>query len=190
MVTVAMAPQNGAFDDNARKALAAGGKVLLLWPVKRASSNTLATQFLPVFWSLTWFKGQPGTLGILCDPKHPALAGFPTDTHSNYQWWDVTQPSRAFILDDTPAGFRPIVQVIDDFHRNHKLGAVFETRVGEGRLVVCSLDLETDLDRRPAARQLRHSLLDYMQGTSFHPAAALEPAVLEELLAADGGESK
>lgn len=179
-----------SYDDAARKELAAGGKVLLLWPVRRASASTLATQFLPVFWSLTWFKGQPGTLGILCDPKHPALRSFPTGAHSNYQWWDVTQPSRAFILNGTPAGFRPIVQVIDDFHRNHKLGAVFETRVGEGRLVVCSLDLETDLDRRPAARQLRHSLLAYMHGTAFQPPAALDAAVLEKLLVPDGGESK
>lgn len=170
------------YDDNARKALAAGGKVLLLWPVKRASANTLATQFLPVFWSLTWFKAQPGTLGIFCDPKHPALASFPTDAYSNYQWWEITQPSRAFILNDTPAGFRPIIQVMDDFHRNHKLGAVFETRVGEGRLLVCSFDLESDLDKRPAARQLLHSLLAYMHGDAFRPAAALDPAVLEKLL--------
>jgi hypothetical protein len=179
-----------AYDDTARKTLASGGKVLLLWPVQRASSNTFATQFLPVFWSLTWFKGQSGTLGILCDPKHPALSEFPTGPHSNYQWWDITQPSRVFILDDTPAGFRPIVQVIDDFHRNHKLGAVFEAQVGAGRLVVCSLDLESDLDRRPAARQLRHSLLDYMHGTGFQPTAALDAAVVEKLLTLEGSKSK
>ena len=32
------------------------------------------------------------------------------------------QRSRLFILDDTPAAYRPIVQVIDNFARNHKLG--------------------------------------------------------------------
>jgi hypothetical protein len=156
--------------------------LLFLWPPKRESANTLATHFLPVFWSLSWFKQQPGTFGILCNPKHPALASFPTEEHSDYQWFDVTQNSRAFILDDTPTDFRPIVQVIDDFHRNHKLGAIFETRLGESKLVVCGLDLETDLDHRPAARQLRASLLAYMHGRDFAPTTALDRAVLARLL--------
>ena len=171
-----------AYDDSARKALAAGGKVLLLWPPKQESGHTLPTQFLPVFWSLSWFKQQPGTLGILCDPKHPALAGFATGTHSNFEWWDIAQNSRAFILDDTPSAFRPIVQAIDDYHRNHKLGAIFETRAGEGRLVVSGFDLENDLDHRPAARQLRASLLAYMHSREFAPTAALDPALLERIL--------
>jgi hypothetical protein len=92
------------------------------------------------------------------------------------------QPSRAFILDDTPAGFRPIVQVIDDYHRNHKLGAVFETRVGRGRLLVTSLDVTSNPEGRPAARQLRRSLLDYMASEKFAPAAELSRAMLDKLL--------
>jgi hypothetical protein len=175
------------YDDGVRKALAGGGRVLLLWrPLlsvvaqeaapKQESAGPMATQFLPVFWSLSWFKQQPGTLGILCDPKHPALTGFPTEEHSNYQWWDITQNSRAFILDDTPSEYRPLIQAIDDYHRNHKLGAVFETRVGEGKLVVSGFDLETDLDHRLAARQLRASLLAYMNSRDFNPAVTLDLA--------------
>ena len=72
----------------------------------------------------------PGTLGILCDPGHPALAQFPTDFHSNWQWFHLLMNSRALILDPLPAGFRPVVQVIDNFER------VAQTRLdprGEGR---------------------------------------------------------
>jgi hypothetical protein len=172
-----------SYDAAARQALSAGGKVMLSWPPDRAGSATLPNTFLPVFWSLSWFQKQPGTLGILCDPSHPALASFPTEAHSNYQWWDVAQPSRAFILDDTPFDFRPIVQVIDDYHRNHKLGAVFEARVGGGRLLVSGFDLESNLDRRPAARQLRASLIAYMRGSDFQP-APLDAAVVERILQA------
>jgi hypothetical protein len=170
-----------SYDAATRQALASGKKVLLLWPVNRASAGTLPNTFLPVFWSLSWFQQQAGTLGILCDPRHPALAAFPTEAHSNYQWWDVTQPSRAFILDATPAEFRPIVQVIDDFHRNHKLGGVFEAAVGAGKLLVSGFDLETDLEHRLAAQQLRASLLEYMRGAGFAP-APLEGAVIERIL--------
>lgn len=40
--------------------------------------------------------------------------------------------SRPIILDEMPQDFRPIVQPIDNFERNHKLGLIFETKVGKG----------------------------------------------------------
>jgi hypothetical protein len=163
------------------QALRQGGKVLLLWPAGTRASSTMATRFLPIFWSGLSFR-QPGTMGILCDPQHPALAGFPTEEHSNWQWWELLQRAPAFILDDTPAGFRPLVQVIDDFHRHHKLGAVFETRVGAGALLVSSLDLESELPQRPVASQLRRSLLAYMNSPRFQPAVELNPQLLEKLM--------
>ncbi len=172
-----------ALDEAARKRLDNGGKVLLLWPVSRNTPQLLETQFLPVFWSLSWFPKQPGTMGILCDPQHPALRNFPTEGNSNWQWWDITEPSQAFILDDAPPGFRPIVQVIDDYHRNHRLAAIFETKVGLGNLLVSSLDLQTDLNARPAARQLLESLLDYIESDQFDPKDTLPASLLEQLLA-------
>jgi hypothetical protein len=172
-----------AFDAVARRKLEQGGKVLLLWPGNRAGASTIPTRFLPVFWSLTWFPKQPGTLGILCDPSHPALASFPTDFHSNYQWHELTQDAPAFVLDDTPAEFRPLVQVIDDCHRNHRLGAVFEAKVGRGKLLVSAFDLTRNLDKRPVARQLLSSLIEYVCGSNFEPQVRLETGTLGKLLA-------
>jgi hypothetical protein len=140
-------------------------------------------RFTPVFWSNAFFGTQPGTMGILCDPAHPALRDFPTSMHSDWQWWELTEGSHAFILDDTPLSFRPIVQVIDDFHRNHKLGAVIEATVGKGKLLVVSLDLESNLDTRPVARQLRRSLLDYAASREFRPRQPLSVADIEKLMA-------
>jgi hypothetical protein len=172
----------GAFDDAARRKLSEGGKVVLFWPPARPNGHMQPMSFLPVFWSLTWFPKQPGTMGILCDPRHPGLARFPTANHSGWQWWELTEGARAFILDDLPAGLRPIVQVIDDFHRNHKLGAVLEARVGKGRLLVSSFDLESRLEERVVARQMRYSLLEYAAGAGFEPAASLESGDMEKLL--------
>ena len=174
-----------SLDEAASRKLAGGGKVLLLWPPGKVGENTLNMEFLPVFWSVIWFKNQARsstTMGILCDPSHPALADFPTDSHSNWQWWELTQAARALILDDTAPGFRPIVQVIDDFHRNHKLGAVFEASVGKGKILVSSLDLVSDLDKRPVARQLKRSLLEYMSSPRFAPANEMEAGLLQSLL--------
>ncbi len=85
------------------------------------------------------------------------------------------------ILDDTPEGFRPIVQVIDNFERNHKLGVIFECRVGAGKLLVCSCDLQAQ-QNYPEARQLLYSLLRYMESEAFNPGQALETEFLKSLL--------
>ena len=119
-------------------------------------------------------------MGILCDPKHPALADFPTDFYSNWQWYELLDHSRSIILDDTPAEFRPIVQVIDNFARNHKLGVIFEARVGPGRLLVCGIDLPGLVEKHPAARQLLASLQRYAGSDAFHPASELPAGILDQ----------
>ena len=145
-------------------------------------------QFLPVFWSPVWFPNQkPNTMGLLCDPQHPLLAQFPTELHSNWQWYELMQRSRLFILDDTPADYRPLVQVIDNFARNHKLGVVFEGRVGRGQLLVCGFDLP-HMTKDPAARQLLASLYAYAGSAAFEPTCEMNTAFLEKCFAsAQGG---
>lgn len=164
------------------KALNAGKSVLLISPGNADGKNSVPNNFLPVFWSFTWFPNQKATLGMLCDPKHPALAQFPTDFHSNWQWWELANRSRAFILDDMPTDLRPIVQVIDDYHRNHKLGAIVEARVGKGQVILCGMDIQNNLDSRPVARQLRYSLLKYMNSPAFNPKQTIDIETLQKML--------
>ncbi len=166
----------------AEQALASGRKVLYL-PKPSAMPHSVAGSFATDFWCYPMFKGfnPPGTLGILCDPKHPALASFPTEFHSNWQWWDLLKHSRSMILDELPDGFRPVVQIIDNLERNQKLGALFEAKVGPGRLMVCSIDLVSELDGRPAARQFRYSLLSYMESDRFNPATSLPASAIASL---------
>ena len=101
------------------------------------------------------------TLGLRCDPKHPALAQFPTEYFQDWQWHDIVTSARGIVLDDLPRDLQPIVQPIDDWNTNRKLGLIFECKVGKGKLLVCAADLSKDLEHRPAARQLRASLLAY-----------------------------
>ena len=89
--------------------------------------------------------------------------------------------SRSLVLDDLPNDYRPIVQVIDSFPRNRRLGDLFDARVGPGRFLVCSIDLLGNLDHRPAARQLLRSLYAYLGSEAFQPRQALEPAALAKL---------
>jgi beta-galactosidase len=121
-------------------------------------------------------------MSVLCDPRHPALALFPTDSHSDWQWHDILQRSRSMILDDLPKGYRPVVQVVDTFCRNHLLGNLIEARVGAGRLMVCSMDLRTDIDRRPVAMQMLRSVLAYMESSRFRPTQLLSAQDVAKLV--------
>ena len=177
-------------DPATRAHLAAGGKVLLL-PRPEDLPHSIQGGFQCEFWSPMFADSArkrglpepPGTLGLLCHPDAPALAAFPTEFHSNWQWWHLVKNSRPIILDDTPADYRPIVQVIDNFARNHKLGLIAETKVGPGAMLVCVIDLLETQDR-PEARQLLHSLLGYLASPAFAPATAWSAETLDKLFPA------
>jgi hypothetical protein len=169
--------------DEGTKAALAQGKAVVLIPQQVSEKRSLRGRFLPVFWSPIWFPDQkPNTMGILCDPGHPLFASFPTEYHSNWQWYELIEGSRSLILDDTAPDFRSIVQVIDNFARNHKLGNILEARVGSGRLLVCTIDLPRMVKTAPAARQLLRGLYSYAASDAFHPARRLEIAKLDKLL--------
>ena len=161
------------FDAAAEERLKAGGRVLLTIPgaqVRNHESAPVALGFSSIFWNTAWTGRQPPTtLGILCDPKHPALAGFPTAFHSDWQWWYLVHRAGALRLDLLPRGMEPIVRVIDDWFTARPLGLVVEGRVGPGRIVVCGFDLTAEASD-PVSRQMRRSLTTYMGGPRFHPA--------------------
>jgi beta-galactosidase len=120
--------------------------------------------------------------GLWCDTNHPALTGFPTEANCDWQWTQILRGVRPMNLDRLPRGLQPIVQAIDDWNRNWKLGALFECRTGKGRLMVSSFDLMTDPQNRPVARQLLRSLLDYMGSERFQPKTEVSVAEFRTVL--------
>ncbi len=175
------------FGDATRQSLADGANVLLLAHGTRGP-RAAKTGFESVYWSAGWWGNEFSSLGILCSPDHLALAGFPNDGHSDWQWYDLTQDATTFLLDGVPPGFRPIVQAVPDFHFARLLGQVFEAQVGKGRLLVCGYDLDTDLDRRLAARQFRQSLLEYVGSSDFQPQHSLSIELVRDLFTSPGSD--
>ncbi len=151
------------------------GKNVLLMP--NSSKLCVDGLFQTDYWNYRMFKTisennkktvSPGTLGILTDPKHPIFKSFPTEMHTNWQWFPILKASHPMMLDNTGKDYRPIVQVIDNIERNHKLGLVFEFQVGKGRLLVCMADLER-ASSYPEGRQFYRSILEYMTSKDFAP---------------------
>ena len=162
-----------------------GGKVLLT--VKKGSiiegkGGEVAVGFSSIFWNTAWTNGQkPHTLGILCDPKHPAFAEFPTEYHSNWQWWDAMSHSNAINIEGFKNRPEPIVRIIDDWVTNRNLALIFEAKVGKGKMLITGIDLQSELQNRPEARQLLYSIENYMAGEQFLPNTELKVEEIESL---------
>jgi hypothetical protein len=168
--------------DEAEKKLSAGGKVLFL--PRNADLDWWSPPLarVPVFWNALMGPAWSRMLGLWCDVRHPALAEFPTEANCDWQWTEILRNTRAVNLDRLSHKLQPLVQAIDDWNRNYKLGVVFECKIGPGKLMVCSADLESSLDSRPVARQLRRSLLDYMAGGKYDPPVVVSAADIGSLL--------
>ncbi|GGH58662.1 hypothetical protein HNQ91_000467 [Filimonas zeae] len=169
-------------DAAAEAVLQKGGTVFLNAAGRVVKGKEVVQYFTPVFWNTSWFKMRPPhTLGILLDSAHAAFRHFPTASYSDLQWWEIVHRAQVMHLEDFPAGFEPLVQPIDTWFMNRKLGLIIEARVGNGKVLVSSADLFTDTTRRVAARQLLYSLQQYMASPAFAPEGRVELAVLKDL---------
>lgn len=157
----------------ARARLAAGAKVLYLARPADLDWSSPPLDTVPVFWNRLMNPAWGRMLGLWIDHQHPALAGFPTGSFNDWQWTELVKNARAINLGQLAPGLQPIVQPIDDWNRNFKLGMLFEAKLGAGKLMVSSADLDSDLEHRVVARQLRKSVLDYMAGERFDPRVTL-----------------
>ena len=187
------------------KVLEKGGKVLwmptasshfvaaddTLSQADNATPYTVGGLFQTDYWNYRMFKTicennkkkvSPGTLGILTNPEHPIFKGFPTEMHTNWQWFPVIKESHPLVLDNFSKDYRPIVQVIDNIERNHKLGLVMEWKVGAGKLLVCMSDLEKAV-KYPEGKAFYQSVIDYMRSADFNPSSEISVDELKKKLA-------
>jgi len=172
-------------DKNAEAILKKGGSVLLLTfgKVGKEMGARVAIGFSTVFWNTAWTNNQPPhTLGILCDPKHPVFKDFPTEFHTNWQWWDPVSHSQAMILDGFPVKLKPLVQPIDTWFENRRLALAFEAKTDGGKLMVCSLDLKNISEERVVSKQFLLSVVNYMNSESFNPQTEVDIAKVRNLM--------
>lgn len=182
------------WDEATKKALNKGQTVLLM-PKLQAGPNTIPVQFLPPFWSPLFKTAQSSTMGILCDPEHPVFKDFPTDFHTDWQWFDILVTKKlpkstnwmwsgfdtyGLVIENLPTDHRPLIQPIDQFYRNKRLGLLVEGVYGKGKLMICCADLDTNTDRRIAAPHLKQSILNYMNSGEFLPTLEFQDEMFEQ----------
>lgn len=170
-------------DETVFQKLCDGAAVLWFPDHKEIADMSVGGLTTPDYWNFAMFKGisegmkkpvSPGTLSLLMDPDHPLFKDFPTEEHTNWQWWSLVKNSRPFILDSAPEGLRPLIQVVDNVERNHKLGFVFEMSVGKGKLLVCMANTKAVLDK-PEGQQFHSALIHYVNSDNFQPEYKCSP---------------
>jgi hypothetical protein len=176
-------------DEKALSMFKNGGTVFLQAAGKIEKGKEVVNYFTPVFWNTSWFKMRPPhTLGIVCDASHPAFKDFPATWHSDMQWWDVVNLSQVMHLEDFPKGFKPVLQPIDTWFLNRKLALILEAKVGKGKLLMCSVDMK-NMENRPAAAQLLHSLTRYVNSLAFDPTTSVDLKTVQALFSEPSRET-
>lgn len=166
------------------------GENVLLFPKLSTVQNSIEGFYCADFWCYPMFRSisesvnkevPVGTMGLLINNTHPIFKYFPCEEYSTYQWWNIVSNSRSIILDNTSKDFRPIVQTIDNFERNHKLGLVFECNVLNGKLLICTCDLEKISDKIEG-KQFLYSIINYLRSEEFKPSVKINIVELQKIL--------
>lgn len=167
------------FNEKAKNVLAAGGCVYLTPPsTKEALPGSIQAQFTTDFWSVGTFSQQAGGMGQLIDNAHPLFADFPTESHTNWQWWPMAS-RRAVIL---PKRIPAIITEMDSYAYLRPMAQLFECRCGGGKLLFSSLGLQ-DLQQYPEARALLSSIYRYLGSEEFAPEQELDVETVASLVA-------
>ena len=164
------------------------GETVVLQLNKTQIRGELPPSFLPIYWTQTDKLGNSQTMGILCNPKHPLFKKFPTDQYTNWHWYELLNNAYPLIFDEFQMqnawdkSFRPLIQLIDGWKTNRKVGVLAEAKMGKGRIVITSMDLTSNLETRIVARQFKYSLLNYMNSSAFNPEYEIRGEQVQALL--------
>ena len=167
-----------------------GEKVILCPDQKSVEKSSLSPLFTTDFWNYRMFRTicdemqlqpSPGTLGLYIDTEHPALRKFPTDFYTDWQWYPIVANSRPLIIDRLPKDFDPIIEVIDNVERNFRLSLMLECKVGKGKLIILSSDMEK-ASEYPEGEWLLQSVKEYAASKEFKPGTTLSPEQVVNLV--------
>ena len=173
-------------DGEARKHLAAGGRVFLAPDsTEEALPRSLRGQFSPDFWSVCTFPQQTGCMGLLIAKEHPLFRRFPTESYGTWQWWPMAN-RRAMLL---PERIPAILAEMDSYAFLRPMAMLFECRCGGGRLMVSSMGLH-QLRPEPEAGALLCAIYDYLDSEDFCPETELSVSWIQGLFTPpEGGET-
>lgn len=170
--------------------LGKGEKVILIPDSATVADASLGPLFQTDFWNYRMFRTicdmmevppSPGTLGLLINEDHPVFRSFPTDYHTDWQWYPIVHNSFPLIIDRLPVDIDPIVEPIDNVERNFRLALILECAVGKGKLMIIAADMDK-ASEYPEGRWLLQSAKEYVASKEFKPKITLDSQQVVNLL--------
>lgn len=182
-------PDNGfiytdCWNEQTKRMLDEGKNILLVPKVCKGRK----THFASHFWNPIMFNWNPMIVGTWINASHPAFNDFPTGDYADWQWWDILNSATAMELNQL-SQITPLIQSIDSYETNHKLGIAFEAKVGNGRLFVLCVNWEKG-KQTLAMSQLMASIKKYVASEAFIPSAQLSYHELDALFSASSEKKK
>ena len=180
--TTPVCPENvyetRAFDVKTREILQNGGRVYLSPDADKESlPNSIKRQFTTDFWSVGTFADQQGGMGQLIDTEHPIFKEFPTDFHTDWQWW-IMATKRAVIL---PHPMKTIITEMDSYAFLRPMAQMIEFRCLKGKVLLSTMELHKS-QQYPEVRALQASIYTYLSGENFEPAEEITEEELSMLV--------
>ncbi len=180
--TTPVCPENvyetRAFDVKTREILQNGGRVYLSPDADKESlPNSIKTQFTTDFWSVGTFADQEGGMGQLIDTEHPIFKEFPTDFHTDWQWW-IMATKRAVIL---PHPMKTIITEMDSYAFLRPMAQLIEFRCLKGKVLLSTMELHKS-QQYPEARALQTAIYEYLSGEDFEPSEEIAEEELSMLV--------
>lgn len=136
----------------------------------------------------TFFPAAGGGFGTLI-PDHAALRGFPQEGFCDLQFYNLLEGAYSYSLDDWPkemvpliGGIRTTTGFLSKTKNLSRVGYVFETKVGRGKLLVSTLRIRDNFDEAyPEAISVFDRLLTYAVSSDFDPRVEISEEQLRRL---------
>ena len=157
-------------EDELLKSLEGGKDVLILGSEPFVS--------LPTTFRIALAGRASGNLATVV-ADHPVTNTIPNDGFCGWQFANLLEGGNAISFECENVPFNPIVEVVSTHKFAIKQSAMFEFRVMNGRLLVCSLNFDK---QDPAANWLRAQLISYAQSDLFNPQDELTKEQLKNLI--------
>lgn len=160
------------------------GESILLLPSPDQVKQLAASSWFPVFWSPVHFASK-APCGMVINNQHPLFSRyFPCENYASLEWKTLLENSFAINI-DALTQCSPLTLLTPNFFHNQKSTNLFEGRVGKGRLMVCTLNIDVDLPG-DSVKHLKNALYRYLASADFKPEDSLQIDELRALFAAGG----
>lgn len=133
---------------------------------------------IPVSFQLSVAGRTMGHLATVID-DHPIFEDFPHDGFCGMQFREMLGNAESAVIDIKRIPHKPIVDIASSYKNAHREAMLFEYRVGDGNLLVCTLNLS---NADPAALYLREAIISYAKSIAFNPRDVITPTELRAML--------